>query len=86
MLFIVLNLGSISYGHGLGDLFYHAIALAAFTIITILFVIGLKKKSVDDVLFILMFVAIVLTIVLLTLKFTIYRGPEYRWNGNVFYG
>jgi len=77
-------LGPISYGHGLGDLFYHAAALIAFIVITILFILARKIKSADDVFYIFMFLAIVLTVVCFSLEFTIWRGPEYRWDGNVF--
>lgn len=76
---MLMWLGQLSFGHGLGDLAY----LGYYTLIGVLgYIIVIKYKN--------RFVNIFLIIVFLIANFlfiekaTIERGPEQRWDGDLF--
>lgn len=73
----------ISFGLGLGDIIFGYIPLYFITITHIYLTIILRKKGTKT--FILLS-SIFLTLTLfICLKATLWRGPQYRWNGNIFY-
>lgn len=76
--------GNIAFGHGTGDMIYAVLAVAVFFVSAAWFaIISLKQKTgLQKILFIFMLVLFVL----LLLKATVFRGPEYPWhNHGVFF-
>ena len=76
--------GNITFGHGLGDLYY-LIAILFFTIISFFLYVRLKRKKIlskKNVYY--FFLYNVFVVILFSLKLTIYRGSEYLWNGHLF--
>lgn len=76
--------GKITFGHGLGDLYY----LAGLVLLTLLFLtifLRIRKKVVENpMMTYASLFCIVLIIVIFSLKLTFFRGSEYPWNGAVF--
>ncbi len=64
------------FGHGLGDLFYYAI-LYLVTITHVVLTIRFRRAA-ESKFVTLLFIFSIITI-LLCLKATIWRGPEYSW-------
>ncbi len=82
---LILSLGifyrHISFGWGLGDLFWYGfiiISLLTHFILTLAFKKKLNRIRTLTIIF--------LTItIFVCLKATVWRGDEYRWNGKIFY-
>jgi len=78
-------MGKIAFGHGLGDIF-NIILLWGLTLIyliyVLLFVSKLKFESITLLIHNLMFTFFTIWI---CLEATIWRGSEYKWNGEWFY-
>jgi hypothetical protein len=75
--------GHITFGHGLGDLYYLifvASAVAAHSITTLI----LHRQRLSEHWFMVTAVVFLLLVIFVTYKFTLGRGPEYKWDGNVF--
>ena len=72
----------ISFGVGLGDLFWY-IGIYGFFILHLILTISSKRKETHRFVFLSIF--FFFTTTLICLKATIWRGVEYRWNGKVFY-
>lgn len=84
VLLAVLNLNAnIVFGHGLGDVYYLLFLLFFVIVISIINFnkIGNTNKQVTATLLLIFMLVIVIAF---TLKLTIYRGPEYPWNGRLF--
>ncbi len=81
-------IGKITYGYGLGDLFYvfPSSALTLVHLIVILALIYRKREKAEKGLALLVGIIFLLIAVWFTYEFTIGRGVEYKWNGKVFYG
>jgi hypothetical protein len=88
VLIILLTLNStITFGHGLGDLGIILVYGIIILFLGIFNIIAIKKDSQDDSktpLYLSITFCSIAAIVL-TYYFTIGRGPEYPWNGKVFY-
>ena len=83
-LIILLNLvGKISYGHGLGDLFYLIGAILVTTIQLVMTII-LNRQKRDGKIFLITSAFFLFIAIYLTYKFTLGRGIEHSWNGNIF--
>lgn len=81
---IVLNLNAnITFGRGLGDIFY-LIELIVISIILAVAFFKVKKHTENKFAVMLLCIIMVLTIIFFLLKLTIWRGAEYIWNGNIF--
>ena len=84
ILIIVLNInGSIAFGHGLGDVIY----LGLIFLFTVAFALAYYKwirKSTYSLWVKIFFVLLLIEILIVMLKLTIFRGPEYPWNGRFF--
>jgi FtsH-binding integral membrane protein len=80
----VLNLNAnITFGHGLGDIYYLLFLLFLVIIVSIIFFKTARHiNRPSAAIFFLLFVLAIIFVV--TLKLTIYRGPEYPWNGKFF--
>jgi hypothetical protein len=78
LIFYGLIKGVLSFGYGLGDIYYLVLLLILFLIIVW---IRIKAKG-RNVLFITLIMFAIL--ILIALKLTIWRGPEFKWNGNIF--
>lgn len=79
---ILVMIGKLSFGHGLGDLYY-IIELVIFLCFIIL-LNSIKHKI--NYSFFKYFILLLSVIIILyfSLKLTIYRGVEKPWDGNVF--
>ena len=75
-------LGYLSFGYGLGDIMYLIITAILWIIITILVLVNRKAEKSSSL--VILTVTMIICIVFLILKITIDRGPEYRWNGDLF--
>jgi hypothetical protein len=81
---VVLNLkAKITFGRGLGDVFY-LIELIVISIIMAVAFFKVKKHTENKFAVMLMCSIMLLTIIFFLLKLTIWRGAEYIWNGNIF--
>jgi len=77
----------IAYGHGLGDIVYaggligivliHALATWVISIV--------KSISIKSISFGVIGTIFLLIAIYYTYEFTVGRGGEYRWDGNIFY-
>jgi len=83
LLLLGLNLnGNISFGHWLGDIYY-LIFLVLF--VSIMMLIGIKSFKKMSALGQVVFLIFQLGgIALFMLQLTIFRGPEFSWNGRLF--
>lgn len=85
LLIVVLAFsGSIRFGNGLGDILYVGIAALAFLILlifTLSFHLSRKASSADYTKLLLIFSTV---LIYLIYRFTIGRGPEFSWNGQIF--
>lgn len=81
LLIVFANLtGIVTFGHGLGDLYYLFFAIIILFIIAISGAYFLIKKNKFPT-FIL--ICLISTLFWFTLKLTILRGPEYKWNDKI---
>ena len=72
----------IAFGWGLGDLLWYGIMYILFIIQLILTIRKLKQNSQGYLPLVLIFT---ITTIYICLRATIWRGVEYRWNGELFY-
>ena len=72
--------GKLVFGHGTGDAIYVILSVVAFFVsVTWFSIISMKEKtSLQGFLFIFILAALIL----LCLKATIFRGPEYSWHAH----
>ena len=87
ILISILTLTSkITYGHGLGDVIFLILssAFALFHLLILAMLIHAKQGPVEKAIGFLMAILFLLVAVAFTYKFTLGRGPENRWRGNVF--
>ena len=84
VLVAILNLNAnITFGHGLGDIYYLLFLLLLVIVASVVFFKIAKRlnETSATILFLFFVIAVVIAF---TLKLTIYRGPEYPWNGKFF--
>jgi len=82
VLVAVLNLnGNITFGHGLGDVYY-LLLLLFFEILVSIITFKIPKNSNKQTTAILFLLFVLAIIISFTLKLTIFRGPEYPWDGH----
>jgi hypothetical protein len=83
---VVILLGTfykhISFGMGLGDIFAYGLMFILVLIHSIILLTNWRKSNSTQMAMTVFF-ALAWTFILF--KATIGRGPEYRWNGNIFY-
>lgn len=72
----------ISFGWGLGDLIWYGI-IYSLTITHLLITLQTRKKNSSQYFPLAIFFLI--TTIYICLKATIWRGAEYKWNGEIFY-
>ena len=81
ILSVFLASGSVRFGHGLGDMIYHGLGYSGLLIYGIYFLWTRRNKAQKKN---LIFPIIAnLFCGYLILSMTIWRGPEYRWNGDI---
>lgn len=85
ILLLVLG-GSITFGNGLGDLGMIIVYGFVILILTLLNIWALRTKKLygSKFLALLSFIFGLISVFSMTLYFTIWRGSEYPWNGNIF--
>lgn len=85
LLVVFFNLnGNISFGHGLGDLYY-LLFIVFLTVLALVFYLRMLKPPLAGKTAVFLFVAYLIAIVIsFSLKLTLYRGPEFPWNENLF--
>ena len=76
-------LGKLTFGHGLGDLFYILYLAIALIIITILF-IAVKRDSNNSPLSFILLLSIITSLAFFIANLSYFRGTEYPWNGKLF--
>lgn len=83
LIMLLFLLSEITFGYGLGDLYFLIMVILFFLVFTALRIIIAKNKQhfFLNSIFITLMLA---TIVYFSLKLTVYRGPEYKWNGDLF--
>ncbi|MDB4344253.1 hypothetical protein OAA35_00060 [bacterium] len=74
---------TISYGLGLGDAFYALMSFVAFVVFMILINLKKIKSNLKSKRTVAIFVY--LTIIFFSYSFTVGRGIEYAWNGEILY-
>jgi hypothetical protein len=79
---VLIFSGKVTFGQGLGDLFYLVLLVILQIFFGYIFYLNIKERM-NFPLIISLLLIILLT--LFTLKMTIWRGIEYPWNGNIFY-
>jgi hypothetical protein len=79
---ILIFSGKVTFGHGLGDLFYLILLTILLIFFGYLFYLNIKwRKKIQVVISLLL----IIIVILFTLKMTIWRGIEYPWNGNILF-
>ena len=83
---LTLN-GNIAYGNGLGDLVYLVVCglLVCIQLAVTIIIIRQQKGQYSSKTFYLCGTVFLLIAIFYSWKFTLGRGSEYSWNGNVFY-
>ena len=84
---ILTSISKITYGYGLGDLFYFFVC-SLFVISQLAVTIFIyRKQKIQNKRSAFYFCGtfFLLMAVYLTYKFTLGRGSEYIWNGDIFY-
>lgn len=78
--------GNIAFGHGLGDLFYTFFILFMLILQIALTLSMGTMSSVKNKKYLLITIVAVFSIIALkiTYDFTLGRGPEHSWDGNIF--
>lgn len=71
--------GALTFGHGLGDMYYLIGVGLAFILISIM-----KFADKSNIAGLFIVIAIILISVSVGLKLTIWRGVEYSWDGHIF--
>jgi len=80
ILSILLITGRVRFGLGLGDIFYHGLIYIALIIYGIYF---FTKKEIPDIMNLIFPIVSIMFCGYLILSMTIWRGGEYRWNGDI---
>src|SRR5690554_321061 len=84
VIFLMIG-GQLTFGHGLGDLFFLYIQIAWLIVLIISLTVIIKKKSELNNITSGLFSVILLFSIFLSIKgFTVDRGIEYPWNGRIF--
>ena len=85
LIFILTFKGRIYFGYGLGDVFYFLmIGLIAFVHLIFNLVIGIRRFKKDKrQIYWATGIFFGIVAVIFTILFTVGRGPEYRWNGDI---
>ncbi|MCU7552851.1 hypothetical protein OCK74_27275 [Chitinophagaceae bacterium LB-8] len=83
LLSILPMVGLLAFGHGLGDLVY-AVFLWFSTLI-LLFIAYLYRKTHTLGKYISIMAIFLPILIFIVYKATLGRGPEYAWDGNVFF-
>lgn len=83
LIFFTTNsiLGNIAFGSGLGDIFCHPILW----LITLTYIITFAKNRKNERKLLISNAVFTIPIFWIALSATLWRGPEYRWNGEIFY-
>lgn len=71
--------GKITFGYGIGDLFYLVFIIGSSGILSFFFLVN-RFSSFRVAVLVVMISLVIFTV----LKLSIYRGREYSWNGNFF--
>jgi len=76
-------MGFITFGRGLGDVFYLGTIFLIDVCLSITYIKAVRKlnRPLGKLIFIGIFLAEITVVLLL---YTIFRGPEYPWNGSLF--
>ncbi|GAB5556351.1 MAG: hypothetical protein SchgKO_05640 [Schleiferiaceae bacterium] len=82
LLIIICLMGNITFGHGLGDVFYH---LILYLVTGIHLILTLVLQGRGKLRYALMTIGFAFFGIYMGLEATLYRGPEYPWNGSLFY-
>lgn len=79
---LVMN-ANMTFGHGMGDIYYLGFILFIGIIASLIWFIILKKNfsKIANAIF---YCFLVVELILIIIKLTILRGAEYPWNGNLF--
>lgn len=81
---IILNLnGNITFGHGIGD-FVYSFLVFLFVLLFYFIYYQIVRNRKEKIWIITYSIIVVLEVLLVILKLTIYRGAEYPWNGKIF--
>jgi hypothetical protein len=80
ILFGLLLNGNIRFGHGFGDVFYYSFIILGLILSLINYFILKMKKIIYAYFTVCIFI---IYAVLIFMKMTVWRGPEYLWNGDV---
>ncbi|PBQ34679.1 hypothetical protein CNR22_23855 [Sphingobacteriaceae bacterium] len=81
ILVVGLLFGKIAFGWGLGDLFWYGLIIVSILtqlILTLIFKNNFNRLRILTIIFLLF-------LFFISLRATIWRGSEYKWNGNIFY-
>lgn len=85
ILSVLLVIGKITSGHGLGDLFYLYSLIGLLSLIGVsLVIISRCEERKVGFYRIILFVFCILILVYFIYSFSIGRGPEKSWNGDMF--
>jgi hypothetical protein len=75
--------GYIAFGHGMGDIFDLIIIFLVAIFLSIIYIKGIRKLK--KTLWGLIFMGVLLVdVIVVILMHTIFRGPEFPWNGTLF--
>ena len=74
-------MGKIAFGYGLGDIIYYPILW----LITLTFIITLAVNYKREKKLLISNAVFTILIIWIALSATLWRGSEYRWNGEIFY-
>ena len=88
LIILILSwMGPIAYGHGLGDMIYASglILIVIIHLIIILNISKIEEQTKKDIYLGIVGVIFLIVAILYTIKFTIGRGPEYSWKGQIFH-
>ena len=81
----LMALNVVTFGWGLGDLFYFYIQILWLIILLVFFIVVMTRNSNFSILTSRIIIFFLLISIFLSIKaFTIDRGNEYPWNGKIF--
>ena len=83
LILLLLIQGEITFGYGVGD-FAYLFGIGIITLIYLVILILSNRRGNKKRLNIIMGLIFLTIVIYLTYGFTIGRGIEYRWNGNIF--
>jgi hypothetical protein len=83
---VVFNFrGDISFGYGLGDL-RSLLILAVLNLVVIPLYLIVRRKSTGREIRYWFIIGLVIIMVIACLKISVFRGPEFPWNGSIWLG